>query len=218
MPFARRRGARWAGPISSGWRHRRRGPGSRHVSRPGSAHALRARRVERRVHGGGRDEPELHPGTTHPSISINKITDVEVRVDGAGCDRHAAATAAQSRFTAQLPAVAAGAHHVEVRAFDDFGNRDRRPEPRRRHGGAACGARRSGPRRTHRHGRPRRELGSVRRSDALPRLSPEQPSSAGESRRGNARRLGSHGRLDRLLPGRPRRSPAAASGRTRILR
>ena len=70
----------------------------------------------------------LHPGTTHPSISINKITDVEVRVDGGGWASTAlAGTAPTSRFTAQLPAVAPGSHHVEIRAVDDFGNRDAAP-------------------------------------------------------------------------------------------
>ena len=68
----------------------------------------------------------LHPGTTHPSISINHVAGWEVRVDGADWTPTAAAGGTpQSRFTVGLPAVAPGSHHVEVRTFDDFGNRDR---------------------------------------------------------------------------------------------
>lgn len=70
-----------------------------------------------------------HPGTTHPSISINHVAAVEVRVDGEAWSPVAIAGGLPaSRFTAELPAVAAGAHRVEVRTIDDFGNRDLHPE------------------------------------------------------------------------------------------
>jgi hypothetical protein len=69
-----------------------------------------------------------YPGTTHPSISINRISGVEVRVDGgpwfqASADAGAWGTP-QARFRAAFPTLDSGSHRVEARAVDDFGNRD----------------------------------------------------------------------------------------------
>jgi hypothetical protein len=72
-----------------------------------------------------------YPGTTHPSISVNRISGVEFRVDGSPW---ASAQAAggnwglpQGLFSARLPVLASGSHRFEVRAIDDFGNRDAAP-------------------------------------------------------------------------------------------
>jgi hypothetical protein len=67
----------------------------------------------------------MFPGTTHPSISINHVAAVEVRVDGAAWSTTPLVGGApQSRFAVGLEP---GSHHVEVRAVDDFGNRDTEP-------------------------------------------------------------------------------------------
>ena len=72
-----------------------------------------------------------YPGNTHPSISVNRISGVEVRVDGQPWVQAAADDGAwgipQERFRGAIPALAPGPHHLEVRAVDDFGNRDPSP-------------------------------------------------------------------------------------------
>ena len=72
-----------------------------------------------------------YPGTTHPSISVNRISAVEFRVDGSPW-LEAGATgwgsrAAQAGFRVTLPELAPGTHGFEARAVDDFGNRDVAP-------------------------------------------------------------------------------------------
>jgi len=72
-------------------------------------------------------------GTDHPSISVNRIADVELSVDGspwasaAGPLSTEAAGARQRPFRMDIGAVAPGSHRFEVRAVDDFGNRDQDP-------------------------------------------------------------------------------------------
>jgi hypothetical protein len=72
-----------------------------------------------------------YPGTTHPSISINRIDGVEFRVDGSPWTQAQAEGGSwgipQQRFLATLPQLPAGPHHLEARAVDDFGNRDGAP-------------------------------------------------------------------------------------------
>jgi hypothetical protein len=72
-----------------------------------------------------------YPGTTHPSISVNRISGVEYRVDGSPWTSAQAAAgnwgSPQGLFSASLPALGSGSHHFEVRAVDDFGNRDAAP-------------------------------------------------------------------------------------------
>jgi hypothetical protein len=71
------------------------------------------------------------PGTTHPSISVNRISGVEYRVDGSPwAFAQAVAGAfgsAQDRFSATLPVLVSGSHRLELRAVDDHGNRDTAP-------------------------------------------------------------------------------------------
>lgn len=71
-----------------------------------------------------------YPGISHPSISINRITGVEYRVDGrawAAAQPAATWNVPQARFTAQVPPLTPGSHRLEARAVDDFGNRDLDP-------------------------------------------------------------------------------------------
>jgi hypothetical protein len=72
-----------------------------------------------------------YPGTTHPSISVNRISGVEVRVDGSAWIQAVADDSAwgfsQARFLAAFPVLAPGSHRLEARAVDDFGNRDPAP-------------------------------------------------------------------------------------------
>jgi hypothetical protein len=72
-----------------------------------------------------------YPGTTHPSISVNRISGVEVRVDDAPWVQAAATSgawgSAQAGFRASIAALAPGPHRLEARAVDDFGNRDAQP-------------------------------------------------------------------------------------------
>jgi hypothetical protein len=72
-----------------------------------------------------------YPGTTHPSISVNRISGVEFRVDGSPWMQAQAASGGwgvpQERFNATLPALVSGSHHLEARAVDDYGNRDAAP-------------------------------------------------------------------------------------------
>jgi hypothetical protein len=71
------------------------------------------------------------PGTTHPSISVNRISGVEFRVDGSPwiLAQPAGGTwgIAQERFSAASPVLPPGSHHLEARAVDDVGNRDGAP-------------------------------------------------------------------------------------------
>jgi hypothetical protein len=68
------------------------------------------------------------PGTSHPSISVNRIATVEFRVDGSPWVQAQADGGAwggpQVRFRATPPVLVAGSHQLEARAVDDFGNRD----------------------------------------------------------------------------------------------
>jgi hypothetical protein len=70
-------------------------------------------------------------GTTHPSISVNRLTGIEVRVDGMPLAQiqmdEGDWGVPQERFRATLPALHPGSHRLEVRALDDFGNAD--PDP-----------------------------------------------------------------------------------------
>ena len=72
-----------------------------------------------------------YPGTTHPSISVNRISGVEFRIDGSPWIQSTAEGgawgSAQQRFRAALPTLDPGAHRLEARAVDDFGNRDPAP-------------------------------------------------------------------------------------------
>ncbi len=72
-----------------------------------------------------------YPGTTHPSISINHVTGIEVRVDGEAWSPSqsfsAEPAAPQQRFNTAVSALEPGSHHFEVRTVDDFGNRDAEP-------------------------------------------------------------------------------------------
>jgi hypothetical protein len=72
-----------------------------------------------------------YPGTTHPSISINHIAGMEVRVDGDAWSTSqsfsAAPGAPQHRFNTAALSLEPGSHHFDVRAVDDFGNRDLEP-------------------------------------------------------------------------------------------
>lgn len=69
-----------------------------------------------------------YPGTTHPSISLNRIAGIEYRVDGLSWLRMQVADdgmeSAQERFNATFPPLAPGPHRLEARAVDDFGNFD----------------------------------------------------------------------------------------------
>jgi hypothetical protein len=71
-------------------------------------------------------------GTSHPSISINRITGLEVRIDGSPwvlADGGGGAWGvAQPQFREALPPLPEGRHHIEARAVDDAGNRDGTPE------------------------------------------------------------------------------------------
>jgi hypothetical protein len=73
-----------------------------------------------------------YPGTTHPSISVNRITGVEVRVDGAPWSQAQADDGvwggAQGRFHATISPLDPGSHQFEARAVDDFGNKDVDPD------------------------------------------------------------------------------------------
>jgi hypothetical protein len=70
-------------------------------------------------------------GTTHPSISVNRLADLEFRVDGMAVPQFQVDEGdwgvPQERFRATLPTLPLGPHLLEVSAVDDFGNRD--PEP-----------------------------------------------------------------------------------------
>ena len=72
-----------------------------------------------------------YPGTTHPSISVNRISGVEVRVDGSPWIQAVAESGAwgiaQARFRAAFSVLEPGSHRLEARAVDDFGNRDPMP-------------------------------------------------------------------------------------------
>ena len=72
-----------------------------------------------------------YPGTTHPSISVNRISGVEFRVDGSPWAQAEPAGGTwgipQERFGAALPVLVSGSHHLEARAVDDFGNHDAAP-------------------------------------------------------------------------------------------
>jgi hypothetical protein len=65
-------------------------------------------------------------GTSRASISINHITGVDVRADGASwvgaVPTDAGWGAPQDRFVASFPELGAGVHHLEARAIDDHGN------------------------------------------------------------------------------------------------
>ena len=67
-------------------------------------------------------------GTPHPSISVNRLTGLEFRVDGIPLAQvpmdEGDWGVPQERFRATLPALHPGSHRFEVRALDDFGNRD----------------------------------------------------------------------------------------------
>ncbi len=71
------------------------------------------------------------PGTTHPSISVSRISGVEVRVDGSAWIQSVAEGGAwgiaQARFRATFPVLDPGSHRLEARAVDDFGNHDPAP-------------------------------------------------------------------------------------------
>jgi len=68
------------------------------------------------------------PITPHTSISINRVAGVEVRADGAAWapagPEDGAWGAPQERFRAAFTALPPGAHRLEARARDDFGNVD----------------------------------------------------------------------------------------------
>lgn len=70
-------------------------------------------------------------GTPHASISVNRISGVEVRVDDSSWTPAIADDGAwgmpQQRFHAAFPALPPGSHRLEARAVDDFGNRDLDP-------------------------------------------------------------------------------------------
>jgi len=72
-----------------------------------------------------------YAGTTHPSISVNRISAVEVRVDGSPWTQAVVDGGAwglpQERFRAAFPTLDPGSHRLEARAVDDFGNRDLAP-------------------------------------------------------------------------------------------
>jgi len=72
-----------------------------------------------------------YAGTTHPSISVNRITSVEVRVNDSPWVQAQVEDGvwgtAQERFRATFPTLGPGSHRLEARAVDDFGNRD--PDP-----------------------------------------------------------------------------------------
>jgi len=72
-----------------------------------------------------------YPGTTHPSISVNRISGVEFRVDGSPWMQAQPIGGSwgipQGRFSAASPVLVPGSHHLEARAVDDFGNRDVAP-------------------------------------------------------------------------------------------
>ncbi len=69
--------------------------------------------------------------TPHQSISVNRISGVEVRVDGSPWTQANAADGfwgmPQQRFHAAFPELVPGSHRLEARALDDFGNRDLDP-------------------------------------------------------------------------------------------
>lgn len=74
-----------------------------------------------------------NPATITPrsSISIAAIAGVDVRADGSpwtpASPDAATFSAPQERFHASLPPLAPGAHRIEARAVDDWGNRDGSP-------------------------------------------------------------------------------------------
>ena len=72
-----------------------------------------------------------YPGTTHPSISVNRVRAVEFRIDGSPWSEvgttGVGARAAQASFRVTIPELAPGTHRFEARAVDDFGNRDAVP-------------------------------------------------------------------------------------------
>ena len=72
-----------------------------------------------------------YAGTTHPSISVNRISAVEIRVDGSPWIQAVADGGdwgiPQERFRATFLALDPGSHRLEARAVDDFGNRDLAP-------------------------------------------------------------------------------------------
>ena len=70
-------------------------------------------------------------GTTHPSISVNRLTGLLFRVDGMPVAQvqmdEMEWGVPQERFRATLPALQPGSHRLDVAALDDFGNRDADP-------------------------------------------------------------------------------------------
>jgi len=70
-------------------------------------------------------------GTTHPSISVNRLAGLEFRVDGVAVPQvqmdEGDWGVPQERFRATLPALRPGSHVLAVGALDDVGNRD--PDP-----------------------------------------------------------------------------------------
>jgi hypothetical protein len=70
-------------------------------------------------------------GTPHPSISVNRLADLEFRVDGMAVPQiqmdEGDWGVPQERFRATLPTLPLGPHVLEVSAVDDFGNRDPQP-------------------------------------------------------------------------------------------
>ena len=70
-------------------------------------------------------------GTPRTSVSVNRISGVEVRADGAPWTPAELESGAwglpQERFIAAFPALAPGSHRLEARAVDDYGNKDLGP-------------------------------------------------------------------------------------------
>jgi hypothetical protein len=70
-------------------------------------------------------------GAAHPSISVNRLADLEFRVDGMAVPQiqmdEGDWGVPQERFRATLPTLPLGPHLLEVSAVDDFGNRDLEP-------------------------------------------------------------------------------------------
>ncbi len=73
-------------------------------------------------------------GISHPSISVNRVANVEVRTDGGPWavahgegSSDGLTSLPQVRFSVAFPSLAPGPHRLEARAIDDHGNTD--PDP-----------------------------------------------------------------------------------------